>query len=249
MGNRIDRRFDYLRKQTEQDAKRAGEEAAGNIERQAASQGMQGSGAFIKLGQQADESIQKQKAQNIEGVEAARDVALGQKEEADLSRQFAREERLGSQDFSSKENQMGRSFQSEEAGKNRAFQSSEAAAARGFEREIFDKNDQWRREVFDVQNDQWEETFKNAKDQWKKDYNLRDAQFDKTFDAEEKINAFNMDMANKMWNKKDMTESIMNAGGYDPRSGGYGGGNTPWANSGLSQGLSGSSNRQNPYSF
>lgn len=224
MGNRIDRRFDYLRKQTEQDAKRAGEEAAGNIERQAASQGMQGSGAFIKLGQQADESIQKQKAQNIEGVEAARDVALGQKEEADLSRQFAREERLGSQDYASKENQMGRAFQSEEAGKQRAFQSGEAAAARGFEREIFDRNDQWRRQVFDVQNDQWEKTFDNAKDQWKREYNLKDAQFDKSFDEEARINNFNMDMANKMWNKKDMTESLMNGLGYDPRTGGNTGG-------------------------
>ena len=111
MGTRIDRRFDYLRKQTEQDSERQGQEQTDALQRQAASRGRLGSGSYQKVQMQANEALQKQKQNAIEGVESQREAALAQKEEADVNRQFARDERLGSQEFAMASQRQSEGFQ------------------------------------------------------------------------------------------------------------------------------------------
>lgn len=105
-----------------------------------------------------------------------------------------------------------RAYQSEEAAKQRAFTADQAKIQRGFDRDVFNKESEFKATAFNEQNAQFMDQM---------GIKVQEMQMDKD------ISQFNMDMAAKTFNKKDMSEWFANLWGYDPRSG-------KWGNSSLS---------------
>lgn len=192
----IDRRFDLMRKRTEQDANAFDQQQQEALQRKAASQGSLGSGAFLKLGQQSAERTNEQKMDQLAGVDAEREAAIGELEKEQRAMEFARQERESAQEFASGERS-----------RTQAFQSSEAAAQRGFEKNLFNESQKFKEKAMNQEYKQFASQMEMAIMQFKLDKQVSD---------------FNMGMAEKMWNKKDMMEFFGNMHGYDPRSGDWG---------------------------
>lgn len=152
MGNRIDRRFDYLRKQTEADADKVNQQQSEGLLRTAASQGRSGSGAFQKLAGQQQLGLANQKQNALEGVEAARDASQSAAEEADLNRKF----------------------QSAEAVQQRGFQSAEAEKDRLFNKGMFDVQQSFKEKLNDQSLAQFKDQFGLAMKQFKLDSKVSD---------------------------------------------------------------------------
>jgi hypothetical protein len=98
--------FDIMRRRVQQQTSAAGEQSQDMLRRQFASNGMAGSGANIKLQQQAQDQTQRAGADALSQV----DQAEGQQQEAERQRAFAREERIGTQEFAKSEREGGQIF-------------------------------------------------------------------------------------------------------------------------------------------
>ncbi len=204
-GSVVDRHFDYLRKQREGELNRQQQEANEGFERQAARQGMSGSGAFMKLRAQQEENFGERRGDTIDDVEGQRALALGEIEARDKAMAFNKEQAQLDRD----QRQLDRDFTSKEAASQRAFQSSEAKAERGFNKQLFDKEMQFKNKTLNIQNSQFAKQMQMAMKQFKLD---------------EKVSNFNMDMATKQWNKKEMTDAFAEFWGYDTDTGEKSGG-------------------------
>lgn len=169
--NAINTRFDLIRNRTSQDANTFKQEQDEAIQRKAAALGATGSGAFIKLGQQASERGEQAKVDALAGVESERASSLAQQDELQAQRAFQRGERIGSQNFAAREADMGR-----------AFQSGETAAARGFEKQLFDLSQEFQKKALASENAQFMDSMNMAA---------------KQLALDEKISQFNMKMAKK----------------------------------------------------
>lgn len=208
MGTRIDRRFDYLRKQTEQDASRAGQEQNDALQRQAAAKGRLGSGAFQKVQMQQADSLARQKQNALEGVESQRDAALAQSEEAQANRDFAKSERLGTQDFQTVMDQKGWDrnklmFDTQRADQREQFQFSKDMAINDFNRQDL--------QMAQAQKN-WEQQMSTQNSQWKKQFKL-----------DKQVSIFNMDMARRaqtLAEKPGMFDQFMSPFGQAGRYGG-----------------------------
>lgn len=205
--NAVQRRFDFLREKTQSDLDKTSQSQNEGLQRQVASKGGLGSGAYFKIQQQQNEAQNAQKQSALMDVEGQREMAQAGIDEAEANRQFSREERIGSQEFASGEAGKQRLFQSEEAKAQRAFDSAEAKVQRGFSKKLFDKDLEFKNKVQKDSNKQFGKNMELALKQFKLD---------------KKVSNFNMDMANKMWNKKDMMETFANTHGYNPRDGSWG---------------------------
>lgn len=212
MGTRIDRRFDYLRQKTEQEANQAGQKANEDLTRQAAARGRLGSGNFIKQQAQLQDQVQKQKQNALEGVESQRDMALQQTEEAQLNRDFARGEREASQKFGAEQNLQNLQFQAGENLKNRQFATGERIAGQEFSSGMFDKQQAARQLELDQAQKNWEKQFATQNKQWTKQFKL-----------DKRVSEFNMQMAQRA---QALAEK---PGLFDRLMGMSGGGTLNWA--------------------
>lgn len=193
MGNRIDRRFDFLKQQAEQQANEQNEQANKGLQRQAAASGRLGSGSYQKQQLELNKAASQNTQRQVGDVEAQREGALAQQEEQQAQR-----------DFASQEAEKGRVFGREERISGQEYQSGEAEKQRGFSQGMFDKEMEFKNKTADIQNAQFNRQIK---------FELG------KFNHEKAVDAFNEHMATQMWDKKDMAEGIANAHGYNPRTG------------------------------
>ena len=207
--SRIDRRFDVLRSKAEQDIGAQQQKAGEGLARQAVAQGNAGSGVQQKLASQQQQQFATQKQNAINDVESQREAAQSQADEIQAQRDFAKAEREAGQQFATGERLGQQEFASYQAKLGREFESGEAAKQRGFSEKLFNKDMAFKDKVRKDNNAQFAKQFGLAM---------------KQFDLDTKVSEFNMDMANKQWNKKDLLESMQNVFGYDPRTGGSTGG-------------------------
>lgn len=209
MASVVDRHFDYLRKQREADISKQQQMQGEDLDRTAARQGMSGSGAFVKLKGQQSQGFDTQRANAIDDVEGQRALALGEIEARDKQMNFAKEQAQLDRDFSKGESIAQRDFMKGESKAQRAFQSSEAAAERGFNKQLFDKEMEFKNRVQLEQ-----ELFNGAQ--------MKMAL--KQFNLDKKVSEFNMDMAMRQWNKKEITDAFAEFWGYDTNTGEKSGG-------------------------
>lgn len=195
--SRIDRRFDVLRSKVEQDAGAQQQQAQEGLARKAVSSGNQNSGAFLKLQNKQAQEMNAQKQNALNEVEGQREGAQAQADEVQTQRNFAADQALLQRDFESFQRQKDRTFQSAEAQKGRTFESTEAAKQRGFSEKLFNKEMNFKKTVQADANDQFKKQFDQALEQ---------------FEFDKEISRFNMDMANKQFNKKSLTENLMTGG-------------------------------------
>lgn len=195
--SRIDRRFDVLRSKVEQDAGAQQQQAQEGLARKAISSGNQNSGAFLKLQNKQAQDMNAQKQNALNEVEAQREGAQAQADEVEANRAFAKAEREASQKFGAEQALLQRDFESFQNQKQMSFQSKENAAQRGFSEKLFNKEMAFKNKVQ-----------KDANNQFKKQFGLAMKQFN----LDEEVSRFNMDMANKAFNKKSITESLMTGG-------------------------------------
>lgn len=212
----LNRRYDLIKKKLTNETQAAHGKQNEDLQRNLARMGQVNSGAGLKLQRQLGDEQMKQVAAVGEGVEAERAGAEMQEQEMERQRQFAREERLSSQEFARGEREGSQSFMRGEREGSQAFATSERLGTQGFSKSLFDAEMKFKEKGMKVQQGQFAQQMKLAMKQFKLD---------------EKVSNFNMDMAEKMWNKKDMAEWFANMNGYDPRTGGgYGplGGSSPF---------------------
>lgn len=195
MGNRIQRRFDYLRQQTEQGVNAEQQKASEGLERQAAAKGRLGSGVYQKQQMEQQKQGAAVKQQALEGVEVQRDAALGQQEELQAQRDFAKSER-----------EAGQGFAAEQAAIGREYGTQERLASQGFNMQMFDKDMKFKQKMSDLQNSQFGKQMAAQMDQFMKQNSL-----DKT------VSAFNMKMAKRQQNKNDIMSFLPNSTGTGGR--------------------------------
>lgn len=187
MGNRIQRRFDYLRQQTEQGVNADQQKAEEGLQRQAASKGRLGSGVYQQQQQQQQKQGAAIKQNALEGVEVQRDAALGQQEELQAQRDFAKSEREASQGFAAQQAQIGREYGT-----------SERLASQGFNSAMFDKDQAFKQKLSDISESQFGQQMSAQMDQFMKQYGL-----------DKKVSDFNMKMANQQANKMDFMDILL----------------------------------------
>ena len=198
----LNRRYELIKKKLISEQGAQNQMQNEGMQRNLARGGNLNSGAGLKLQQQMGEAQLKQNESIGESVEAEKAGAQLQMEEAQRNRDFATSERLGGQEFASGERAAGESFAK-----------GERLGAQGFSKQLFDADMKFKTKSANIQQSQFGQQMKMAMKQFKLD---------------EKVSMFNMDMAEKMWNKKDMMEFFGNMHGYDPRTGGTSSGNSPF---------------------
>lgn len=191
--SRLDRRFDTLRNKVEQQANAANQQSQEALARKGAATGAGQSGAFMKLGEKVRQEGEAAKGNALMAVEGEREGAQFQLDEANTNRAFATSEREAGQKFSQgmAREQMG--FARQERIGSQTFQSGEAAAQRGFSKQLFDKEMQFKNRVQSSAEGQFLQNLSRV---------------DRQFFEDQRISNFNMDMANKQFNKKDLMENM-----------------------------------------
>lgn len=204
-GDAIGRRYELLRKRQQQQGTRRQQLESDALKRQAAQAGMVGSGAMIKQSQLASQQREKDLAQAQEGLDVSEQGERFQQEQIKAQRDFQRGEREASQQFAAEQAGIGRDFAAEQAGIGREFaraerlgaqnyQAAQADKQRGFSKNLFDREMQFKEQSRGIQQSQFKQQFDQAL---------------KQFELDEEVTRFNMDMAMKQFNKKDMTEWLM----------------------------------------
>ena len=165
--------FEYARRQLKSQASAESSRSREALKRQFARQGGLQSGAFIKVGQQAEQAINEQTGQALGGIEAAQIQDEGRKREIEAQRQFQTSERVGAQqfaqgqaaeqrgfitsertggqDFASKQNIGQQQFVSNESEKQRGFTGSESQKARDQAADFFKTDAGLRQQTIDLQ--------------------------------------------------------------------------------------------------
>lgn len=216
----IKKQYDPLRKRAEQ-AERANLQTQNDaMARRAAMQGGGPGGAYEKQAQLAQESSARRLQDANEGINAQESGALNQAREIQAGRDFSREERLGSQDFSRGERLGQQKFATGERLGSQDFSAKQAAEQRSFVSGERAASQKWQTgERADAQRQQ-DRQFQQQLD--------RDAE---RFAHEQFVDDFNMQMAEKMFNKKDLLEQFFGNFSGSSISGGWksifgGGGDT-----------------------
>lgn len=224
MGNRIQRRFEHLRKTTEQDVNAQTQQASEGLERQAAAKGRLGGGSHQKLQLQQQKQAADLKNRAIGDVNAQEEAALGQQEELQAQRDFAKSERLGGQEFANQQGEIQRGFMRSEREGSQSFANAQALAQRGFDEKLFNKNMKFQEKTLNNQSAQFKEQMAMAMMQ---------------FGLDEKVSNFNMGMADKEFNKPQLMDIVWTSLGKNPKSGKRAGNNTVVDPAGISAGMKG----------
>ena len=189
MGARIDpnARFDRERKKAAQSENAQQQQVREAIARKFASQGLQGSGADIKVTQQAGDEGAKRLSDRMGDISSAQEQDALQRQGIEDAKKFATSERVGTQDFQSKETALQRALQQGQFDKQFGFQEKQAttqgeqfASQLSFQEkqaiiqgEQFDKTFGAQQSQFDAQLKQQKDQFKISNEQFLKDFNLK----------------------------------------------------------------------------
>lgn len=131
--------FDIARKRAKQQASQQVSQRKQALQRRFAQLGAgPGSGARIKLEQEAEREGAGLQQRAEESIGAAERAENRRRREIQEGREFARSERLGSQDFAASQAALNRVFQSGEGEKQRGFLTSEREAGQSFAAEQAD---------------------------------------------------------------------------------------------------------------
>lgn len=200
MGNRIDRRFDLLKTQANQEANKQQQKAGEDIDRQSAARGRLGSGVGQKLKVQANTEIDQGRRQAVEGVESMREQALGQQEELQANRDFQAKESGLNRAFAAQESALGRGFATSERLGSQDFAAGQTGAQRDFDKFLFDKQMKFNKQAQTLQNKQFKDQLSQSK-----------VLAEKQLEMDEWATKFNMDMAAKQAGKNP---GLLGGGGF-----------------------------------
>jgi hypothetical protein len=185
MGNRINRRFDYLRSQADQEANAQQQKVGDDINRQAAARGRLGGGVTQKLKAQAGEQLAGQKRTAVEGIESMREQAIGQQEEQEANRAFAAKESALGREFQGGMAREQMEFARGERLGGQDFAAGQAGIQRDFDKGLFDKQMSFNKKAQSLQNTQFKAQLKQSKvlaekqmelDTWATHFNAKIAQ-------------------------------------------------------------------------
>lgn len=142
MGLRIDpnARFEREKQRSRQEETGRQQLAREAIARKFAAQGLQGSGADIRITQQAQEEGAKRLSERFGDIESRQEAEALQRQQIEEARKFAREERIGSQQFAAEQARLGREQQA-----------TQFAEQMGFSREQFKEAKAQFQKQFDLQ--------------------------------------------------------------------------------------------------
>lgn len=194
--------------------------------RRAAQLGGGPSGSFIKQeGLATDASAKRLQAAN-EGIDAQQQGAVNQARQVHEQRDWQTGERVAGQDFAKSERIAGMDFANRTAAENRAFQTSERLGSQEFATKSADRNYEFQKDQNAANRIMQQKAMDLGAEQWKQ-----------SFDHEKEVDAFNMDMANKMYKKKDLLEQLFGNFSGASVSGGWkkifgGGGDTVFGGEG-----------------
>lgn len=194
----LQRKYDIQRQRVNQDATKASQENNNSLQRKFASLGMVNSGESIKQQQLGQEQVNQQSENAKQNVDVQQAGEESMKSAQALQNQFAKSERIGSQEYATGERLGSQQFQSGEAQKARDFSEGQFQAEMGFKQKLQDF----------------------AESSFSKQFEEGKSQFAQTFDQNERAQQFNQDMANRVFNKKDMLESFFNQGSSNSLKGG-----------------------------
>jgi hypothetical protein len=234
--------FERQRERINQQSVVAEQEGQDALKRNFARMNNLNSGAYVAQTQKVSDDVAKRREQALLDVDAQEQGVEEQRAEAEKGRTFAREERLGSQDFASGEANKGRLFAREErlggqefvAGQSaigRAFAQQEREAGQNFQSAMVSKQQDFaageaqKQREYGTSEREASQTFASeesaaarAQQQTQFDATLKQSgeQFDKQFVLDETVSNFNMDMAKKIFEKKDFFEKAIDPfGGID----------------------------------
>lgn len=219
LGDDVGKQFDYQRQKaaTREAANLQGQKDA--MARRAAQLGGGPSGAFIKQEQIAGDQSAARLADANAGINEAQNAEVRRLNEVKEGRDFQTSERLGSQGFATKERlgsqefgagqaDLGRKFQTSErlgsedfgagqAAIGRKFQTSERLGTQKFASKEATEGRDWQGGQNDLNRSMQKDQFGKTLD-FQKDRALH----------EDVVDQFNMELATKMANKKDMLEQL-----------------------------------------
>lgn len=124
--------FELLRRRLKQRGATRGEGQQRDINRRFAALGGLPSGAAFKIRQQATEAAERQTSEDVQDVNVLEAQTRRQERQAQLGREFAREERIGAQEFAGQQAALGREFQTSERLGAQGFGSEQARLDREF---------------------------------------------------------------------------------------------------------------------
>lgn len=193
----IQKQYDPMRRRLQEQENANLQTQKDALARRAASLGGGPSGAFIKQESLAQDASAKRLQAGNENVDAQYQGALNQARETQAGREFQTSERLGTQQFASGESAIGRKFQTGErlgsqdfANQQRMssqkYATGERLGTQGFQSTEAQKGR-------DLQSSQFNQQMNRDLDR---------------FTHEQEVDKFNMDMANKMYGKKDLLEQL-----------------------------------------
>ena len=138
-GNALQRRFQLEEQRLRQRESQRADEQKKALKRQFASLGALGSGAQIKVGQQAEQAAASRLESGLQGLQSQR---LGVEEQ--------REAEQRQRDFASEQARLGRELTSEQARLGREFTSTERLGAQEFQKGLFDIQNALALDEFDL---------------------------------------------------------------------------------------------------
>ena len=245
--------YDVMRKRAQQQEQANLQGQKDAIARRAAQLGGGVSGALIKQEQVVSDDSAKRLQDANEGINAQEAAELQRRREIEEGRQFARSEREAGQTFTSGESQKGRDFTSGESALQRRFLTGEREAGQTFARgereagQSFASGEADKQRGFLTGEREATQAFQTGEREAGQDFAASESKLGRDLQAsqfaeqmqrdwerflhEKDVDAFNMDMATKMFNKKDMLETFFGNFGMGNVKGAFGkagGGISDW---------------------
>lgn len=201
----IQKQYDPMRKRAQQqEAANLGQQNDA-MARRAAQLGGGPSGALIKQESLAQDASAKRLASANEGIDAQQQGAINQARQVQEQRDWQTSERVAGQQHQTSERMGSQDWQAGQSDKLMKHQTSERLGSQDWQAGQADKQRKWSTGERVDQQRQQDRQFQQQLD---RDY--------ERFLHEKDVDAFNMDMAEKMFNKKDMLEQLFGniGGGY-----------------------------------
>ena len=198
--------YEYKRQRAAQQGQASGQMQKEAMSRKFAAMGQGNSGTELKLQSQLDQRVDEGIAGQQEGINAQEQQDRLARDEAQTNRIWGTAERVGSQLFSAGEAAVARGWQSGETQKQREFGAKEAQKQRL-------NDDRWKQATLDFETTKWGDQLTQVTRQYEEDVRVTD---------------FNMNMANKIFNKRGMMEKVADPLGWGELPGTKGSGAPGW---------------------
>jgi len=151
-GNALQRRFQLEEQRLRQRESQRADEQKKALKRQFASLGALGSGAQIKVGQQAEQAAASRLESGLQGLQSQRLGVEEQREAEQRQRDFASEQARLGRELTSEQARLGREFQSSERSAAQDFASEQARLGREFTSTERLGAQEFQKGLFDIQN-------------------------------------------------------------------------------------------------